>query len=86
MEWISTKDRLPDLKKSFSDGCEFFESDYVLVFGVDEFREYGEEKQVFIASLEVDDAGYLFNGWSTIDGIHLENITHWMPLPEAPEE
>lgn len=71
MEWISVKDRLPELKNKY-EGYE--ESDDVLVFGLDmkcSIGRYGicDEKIPF---------------WTRDDG-GLDGIIYWMPLPVPPE-
>lgn len=73
-KWISVKDRLPDRSGLMAD-----ESEYVLVW----------EKFSMIPGGEASICGYTANGWDRDDnfgGVRPERITHWMPLPEAPEE
>lgn len=83
MKWISVKDRLPDLyKTTCEDSGEFFESQDVLAFYVD---EYGESRQI-VAYFERDDTGYFYTGWvESSEGVQINNVTHWMLLPEPPK-
>ena len=69
MEWISVEDRLPD-----DDGSHFD----VWVDG-DRIPDalYDNDKQAFLNYVS-DNDGYF--EWREI-----ENVTHWMPLPEPPE-
>lgn len=89
MEWISVKDRLPE------DGGRIL----IAIHGIgDEGKR--EESGVFFAIykdrrffVSVDDAAsvefdlFISRGTSifTVWGMRYE-ITHWMPLPELPEE
>ena len=74
MQWISVKDRLPSRAGLMDD-----ESEYVLVF----------EQYKHIPGGEVSICAYTKDGWSDHDNfgnVHTERITHWMPLPEPPED
>lgn len=69
-EWISVKDRLPEIGQK------------VLVFDVD--AELDISKDIHIFSFECDEDGYYWSdegGWWN----DFENVSHWMPLPEPPE-
>ena len=62
-DWISVKDRLPEVAES------------VLVT---------DGLQICIAFIQRENKRFTqVNTWD--DGIH-ESVTHWMPLPEAPDE
>lgn len=79
--WISVEDELPELAVADgydNDGTPFdFQiSKYVLAY------ESGEPGEVWIAMLEDDGKGPF---WITKGGSELE-VTHWMPIPEPPEE
>jgi len=72
MNWISIKDKLPEIEK------------YVLVcYKNNVFQGYLDE-------WEHDNCWYIFSGSFTLDevdyNIKLDEVTHWMPLPEPPEE
>lgn len=80
MEWISVKDKLPKLRRVNEDYCE---SDCILVFS----PYY--DPPIFTATYEVDDCGLkTFNTFSDITRgeISVSEITHWMPLPEPPND
>ena len=83
-EWISVKHKLPELHmETCVDGTDYFVSEDVLVCYVD---EYGELHQI-VANFELDETGHLYTGWcESLDGANLYDVTHWMPLPEMPEE
>lgn len=75
MEWISVKDRLP------------IEYQHVIVFA----PEYLKATNIFIGYYRKDrgfacynpDCGHCYD--PSYDG-YCENATHWMPLPEQPNE
>ena len=75
-QWISAKERLPEpaetVNKNYED--EFSLSGTVLTFGKDGFA---------IAMVERDEHHEIF---VSFDGDAIEEVTHWMPLPEPPEE
>lgn len=74
-EWISEKERKPDLIRSWKDREKSFsESDFALVIRLD--GKYD------IAQYKVSRNGEFWENRSGPVG----NITHWMPLPEPPKE
>ena len=77
--WISVEDRLP-----IREGLEPDEVEYVLV-SEQSFDAITGEKLGSYVSI----CGFGHDGWSKFDNfgcVRTENITHWMPLPEPPEE
>lgn len=78
-EWVSVKERMPS-----REGLEPDESEYVLV-SEQSFDAITGEKLKSSVSI----CGFEHDGWSEFDNfgyVRPENITHWMPLPEPPEE
>jgi hypothetical protein len=71
--WISVKDRLPELKKHFwSQEDECFKSEVVINVIV-----YNAlEETVYVASFSEPDNFDMYN----------KNITHWQPFPEPPKQ
>ena len=77
MEWISVKDRLPEL--------------HIVVALMDctSYRNNGNQE---VNNPHVVQAGHLthFGGnyWSVYGerGLEVDSFTHWMPLPEPPKE
>ena len=77
--WISVEDRLPSLE-----GLEPDEVEYVLV-SEQSFDAITGEKLGSSVSI----CGFEHDGWSKFDNfgyVRTENITHWMQLPEPPQE
>ena len=77
--WISVEDRLPSLE-----GMEPDEVEYVLV-SEQSFDAITGEKLGSYVSI----CGFGHDGWSKFDNfgyVRTENITHWMPLPDPPQE
>lgn len=75
MEWISVKDRLPEIK-------DHHVSDTVLVYCAE------QEAMAFTELEETFFGGFVF-GVERDDprGVYEPmEVTHWMPLPEPPEE
>lgn len=78
MKWISVKDKLPEQSGRYliydGDGhmydCEFDEC-------IGDNGEFG----FWQAHYDPYTLGYVDSDWITN-----ENVTHWMPLPEDPEE
>lgn len=69
-EWIGVKDRLPEKHKPDFD----YESNVVLLY----VEDYDEMRTGYY--------DYQFHEFYTVDDIILGGVTHWMPLPEPPEE
>ena len=69
-KWISVKERLPDT------------AGYYMVA-----IDYREELRVSVATYSETDDGLKWYSWHEYenDGA-TEGITHWMPMPELPEE
>jgi hypothetical protein len=78
--WISTKERLPETTvKSQGEPHEYHASEKVLVWVKDDNEP---QKAVY-------NFGNGFNQWAIDFGedlvsYELDEVTHWMPLPEAP--
>lgn len=74
--WISVKDRLPETVETINRNSEdeLSLSSPVLTFGKNCFA---------IAMVERDEHHEIF---VSFDGDAIEEVTHWMPLPELPEE
>lgn len=72
MNWISVKDRLPELTEQFEDDNMCF--------------YYSEKVLIFHKGGRID-VGYLCEaGWANDCFDEIKGITHWMPLPEPPKE
>lgn len=71
-EWISVKDRMPD-EKPFGFNCH--SSDYVLV--------YTAISKSIVSGCDLDCfVDHTYDGeWQLC-----KNVTHWMPLPDAPDK
>lgn len=71
-KWISVKERLPELEKE------------VLICDLNDERDEGLYMDVW--SLEDDEDGGVV--WADKNGAwySLDDVTHWMPLPEPPKE
>lgn len=87
-EWISVKDRLPELvNEEWNDeGESWYESDYVLALCLNRGQQ-----QYALAQCAVEDGRVTWDGATTDDTL-IEyrdadcHVTHWMPLPELPKE
>lgn len=79
-KWISVKDRLPVLHID----------DYEEPDGSRVQFEVSEDQWVFTASGHKTKARYetgvVFQGWVGDYGETIRDVTHWMPLPPAPED
>lgn len=85
MEWISVKDRLPELKNAENNRLSNLKASYpVLAVG-----ERGEMRVVRYETDIDDEDGTEMMYWNMDDDTDtapLEYFTHWMPLPEPPHE
>lgn len=74
-QWISVSDRLPEAVETINRNSEdeFSLSSPVLTFGKNGFA---------IAMVERDEHHEIF---VSFDGDTIEEVAHWMPLPEPPE-
>lgn len=91
MEWISVKDRLPEISYFESDDVEHpYESFEVMVF-------CPQEPGIFCVAYLVmnqneNDWNYKELSWESyipsrgghIEDVDFETFTHWMPLPQPP--
>lgn len=72
-EWISVEDRLPDGNKT------------VLAYA--KYRQINNElSDPFIMVATKYQRGNKDIWWEDDNCVYLEDVTHWMPLPEPPEE
>jgi hypothetical protein len=91
-QWISVKDRLPELKETLLDLWN--ESDVVLIVvkPMETTPQFATQARLrscprsywepgFWAACKIDS----HNEWET-DEWTLQQVTHWMPLPEPPKE
>jgi hypothetical protein len=91
-QWISVKDRLPELKETLLDLWN--ESDVVLIVvkPMETTPQFATQARLrscprsywepgFWAACKIDS----HNEWET-DEWTLQQVTHWMPLPKPPEE
>lgn len=82
--WISTKDELPEMTEEVTEVngdreyTLWYESKPVLVFDKTIYDETGRKQTAVLT----DDSSWL----TTFDEKRLENVTHWMPLPDDPQE
>lgn len=74
-KWISVKEWLPETAKIYNKRSseEFRLSNPVLAFG----------KKGFAVAMVLRDEHQ--ESFIDLDGYHISDITHWMPLPEPPE-
>jgi len=86
MEWISVKDRLPEIKEGYHaakvivaeyDPCDQSYSVHDCMFG-----KY--PKNSMWPASEKNDFMSLYIGTETVWGPVPDIVTHWMPLPEPP--
>ena len=42
--------------------------------------------QVYGEAMHSSDDGFTIDGYDPCDRVQLQSVTHWMPLPAAPEE
>ena len=70
-EWISVKERLPE------------EAESVLLYS----KGFDPISGFLNYSTSGNPINYNVNDWNESDGtVALEDVTHWMPLPEAPND
>ena len=43
-------------------------------------------EQVYVETMYSSDDGFTIDGYEPCDRLNLQNVTHWMPLPAAPQE
>ena len=79
-EWISVKDRLPDPDIDNDPGYSVF----VLITNGTEIG-LGSYEYEYYAENETDPLQYSSPHWYDATH-HIEEPTHWMPLPEPPHE
>jgi hypothetical protein len=95
MNWINVNDKLPDNersvlffwensfgKKRISKG--FYVSKFSTVADTDlwgDFGEYSEEEDEFFIP-----EGWYESTWEGETIYDINNVTHWMPLPEPPKD
>ena len=75
-EWISVKDRLPDLElaEAKANDCDSFVC-------LTSKRGFANKDQIFIIK-----AWYYGDRFENDDGIDItDDVTHWMPLPQPPK-
>lgn len=73
-EWISVKDRLPEL---FKDVLTCDVDGKIIINWLDELEVDGKITINWLDELEEDICYFAYAG---------KTVTHWMPLPEPPEE
>lgn len=79
MNWIKITDRIPEVGSK------------ILAFGILEGNleirqcKYEEWDYLSIGGSKGSSFSLLSSGCGCCDGV-IENITHWMPLPEVPKE
>lgn len=86
MEWIRTDDRLPELNKKVTRTGRSFVCDEgwgVLACGV--VKLYSEYPCVHYANYDAR-SNQWWEGDNSEDPEKIENVTHWMPLPEPPAD
>lgn len=72
-EWISVKDRLPEFQAS------------VLIFTGKSYRVCSLSSSGWSLSGSFHEVDYPDDDWDW-DLTFIANVTHWMPLPEAPKD
>lgn len=75
MQWVPTKDRLPKIVRVSGD-FDIDHSEEVIIFANGEV--------VTGTTLFKDEAGYCFMDGTGLQ-FTLDDVTHWMPLPELPK-
>ena len=90
-EWVSVKDRLPPVDWNEMDGVKCWSPRLVLlkrrlesrgaVRLIVEVGEYGEDEEWKVWKDFVNEQGY-----EDCDSWVVENVTHWMEIPDFPDE
>ena len=79
-KWVPVAERLPELRM-WESGC--IASSNVLFRTEDKIINIGYVMKDF----HIDDNGcHNIDRWFMLGGDRIENVTHWMPLPEPPKE
>lgn len=83
-EWIKCSDRMP---KNDGKYLLFMKKGYLITIGsyVKELNKFYKSKLAWVAYKLEKEHMPLFKDWSTNTKPY-KNVTHWMPLPEAPNE
>ena len=88
--WISVKDRLPEEIDDYAISQE--DKNYIIFNYINDWGnrretaigymkyEYNSDESSKISEIPI------FISFEQVDRIKLEHVTHWMPLPEPPEE
>ena len=77
-EWISVKDRLPDVVDSYLVVVKY-KYDWEKEYGIDtDVATYNPYEKAYI-----DDCWNTYNDWN--EGQQYLHVTHWMPLPQPPK-
>ena len=76
-KWFSVEESTPTLILSAGNGF-YWESQYVLVYS----KKHGIQKCAYYAS----EGKQKFWWWTTRHGQEITEVTHWMFLPEIPQE
>lgn len=83
--WISVNDRLPDDEDGLLNKLVIDTEGQIRICGSVSTWKRRDGTKVFMADSPLTDA--LLRGVKNIDDIwEITHITHWMPLPEPPEE
>lgn len=83
--WISVKDRLPDEYESIFSrfyGTSRWSSAMFKKCSKDVIVAYRRKDSQHVASI----AHTIDGKWSLPNALFVEEVTHWMPLPEPPKE
>jgi len=72
MEWISVSDKLPE------------EGQRVIYFFEHTGISIGKYKKTIIKDDETGEIWDMMDTFYGLDGFLSDDVTHWMPLPEAP--
>ena len=78
MKWISVEDRLPEDEKTVICWCKAIQTVVAKDDGFVEFAEYYYFDNGHTSGFDWD--------FGDINDNHLGAVTHWMPLPDPPED